>query len=221
MIISLTTIPSRLPHIEPVINSLTHQTIQCPVHVWIPKECTRLNQIFDGKIPKFLKHRLVRYEVIKDVGPVSKLYYAIDKDQEFITVDDDVSYGPLFTAGFMKWKQKLNGALCYRGRQLTNGKYETSVLFKGNGRGVSVDIVTGTWGVYYRSEWFKDFKPVERFRMVDDIVISGHLKNKGIGMFAIPLHTPIKPLPELYSKDDLFRHNRNHRNNNEAIKNLL
>ncbi len=54
-----------------------------------------------------------------------------------------------------------------------------------------VDIVTGVYGVLYNSEWFDVDTIAEEAKLFpgnDDIVISGHLRDRGIQRVAVPFH---------------------------------
>ena len=225
MIISFTTIPTRLNKIEPMINSITRQGL--PIKCWIPKEFKRKGIKWDGKLPKFMHHPLMRVEAVDDLGSVTKLLPAIGKSDAIITVDDDVIYPPDFVTSLISYnKMYPKAVLCYRGRQFggKNRRYQNTTLLKCNAikSPFPVDIVTGTWGCLYPNDLL-DYDAIlensKKHPLVDDIAISAYLHNSGVKMITIPGSTPI-PLEDVIWTHSLYELNRNHINNNKAISDL-
>lgn len=221
MIISFTALPTRLPYMKQMINSLLYQHDRTPIYCWIPKEVKRKNIKWDGKLPNFMNNKRVYVEAVEDQGSITKLLPALGLDTDYIiTVDDDVYYPRDFVTNFKKGIEKHpNEALCYRGR-IFNGdmKYENTTLLKCHQIETSreVDMVTGTWGCLYKREWFTDH--LETNTPVDDVVISGYLRKKGIKMRVIK-GGECDPLRQ-NKIDGLFwdYNSRTHRHNNQAIK---
>jgi hypothetical protein len=192
-IISLTTIPGRIEHIKPCIDSLLRQNML--IYLWIGKEYNRLKGIIDS-LPKFLKHDRIRIRRVEDEGSITKLYPALslyDVDR-IITADDDMIYPDGWAEGLLKASEvHPNKAICYRGRKFRYDKgrklpYRRSILVRGKNRGV-VDIATGVHGVLYRRSFFGDdffdYRNYDYSRYVDDVWISGYLQSKGIQRLCI------------------------------------
>jgi len=75
-IISMTTIPSRLPHIEPTVRSLERQGL--PLYVWIQERNYFTGEAFDGCVPEFLRGDRVHVEMVEARGPITKVLPALE-----------------------------------------------------------------------------------------------------------------------------------------------
>jgi len=204
VIISMTTIPSRLPHIEPCVRSLKAQGL--PIYVWLPREVERTGDKFDGVVPEFFNN--CRVEVVEDRGSITKLLPALDVANIVITADDDVVYGANWAAGLLEWHGRIpNAALGYRGRQLQGRFYNNSLLIVSMGQSpIPVDILTGTWGALYEAHWFDDTLEAESETCwwADDLVINKHLRDRNIRRFVIPKRCSITPLDGVHQIDALW-----------------
>jgi hypothetical protein len=94
IIISLTTIPSRIKYLEPVIESLLDQNIiPDMIYLNIPKKYKRFNE--EIVIPDFIYkyQKLNIYQVDKDYGPATKFIGSLQnpeiKNNDLIVVTDD------------------------------------------------------------------------------------------------------------------------------------
>jgi len=220
MIISLTTLPSRIPKIKAGIESLKKQGF--PIYLWIPKYVKRLNQTFDGVIPKFLEG--INYEVVEDRGSITKLLGGLDVTNDLlITADDDVVYPDNWAINLIKFYESLTekGACCYRGRifrNRKNKKYGNSSLIRQPKVAKQVDIACGTWGTLYDKSMFSQDIYILKHHMVDDIVISCELQKNKVPRWCIPSEK-IKEY-SVCRTDSLWGHNRKADNNDNAIKDL-
>src|SRR6056297_418262 len=219
LIISMSTIPTRLFNIKHAIDSLLGKGVK--VYVFIPKFFKRGNIKFNGKLPAFLKNNnSINVEVVDDCGPITKFIYALDIADKIITVDDDNVYGKDLVNNFLKYHNKYPGAaLCSSGVRLTNGKYKLSGKVKNIDR--PVDIVLGCHGVFYKSDFFTDF--IYKFNdyypayYVDDIWISGNLAKNGIDRRCVPV-SPLFINKQIKYVDCLATQNKKNDNNNRVIK---
>lgn len=193
MIISLTTIPSRIEHLEPTIDSLLNQG--CPVYLWLPEFVERLNEgVEDKDIPQYLKDKKnLHINIVKDFGSITKLLPAVENevDDLIITADDDCLYPPGFADTLKEWYDKFSGkyAVCYRGKVVTGPVYKYSISISKVKRPTVCDIVTGVHGVIYSSKWFniEEMKNLsKKFPGNDDITISGILAKKKIQKIVVP-----------------------------------
>ena len=187
-IISMTTIPSRIEHIEPCVDSLLAQGL--PVYLWVTKKIKRSKAVLAG-IPEFLKHKPgLTVTMVEERGPITKLLPTLEAGHEIvITADDDHTYGPRWAAGLLKQaKSRPDVAVCYRGRIFGKSKrYKQSKVIRGELR--FVDFIAGSLGALYRRSFFGDsiFEEWKQWPINDDIVISAHLKRRGVPMLVIPL----------------------------------
>lgn len=193
MIISLTTIPSRIKHLEPTIDSLLSQGY--PVYLWLPEFVERLNEgVCEDDIPDYLKNKKnLHVKIVKDFGSITKLLPAIEMsvDDLIITADDDCIYPAGFADTLKEWYERFDGkyALCYRGKVVTGPIYKYSISISKVKKPTVCDIVTGVHGVIYNRNWFKaeTIKDLSRkFPGNDDIVISGLLEKQKIKKIVVP-----------------------------------
>lgn len=229
LIISLTTIPSRIDKIEDCIKSLLNQSIPIKIELWLPKIGIR-DGIQIKKIPNYLIDNKISINYIEDIGSISKIYFSLkkysnEKDFIIITVDDDVKYPKNFVENLLKYSKLYpNSALCYRGRKILNNNldYNYIKLLKSNeiSKIEEIDIITGTWGVLYKSKFFtEDFFILEKdkkLNLTDDIVISAHMKKNDIKSYVIPCKEQFTPT-EAHKINALWELNKDGKNNNYAI----
>lgn len=225
-IISITTIPSRLPHIQPCLDSLKRQMgfhgSKIPVFLWIPAYVERLDQKFDGHIPPWAKW--TRYEVVKDLGPITKLIPGLAISQTVITADDDCIYP-------VNWAKELlihherhrKNAYAYRGKKIKKGQsynIPRPIMDKFS----EVNFITGVHGAIYNKSMFDERISDSKHRMTDDVVISANLFNRGTPMFVIPKRGQIENYNvgnvKMCNVDDLYTQNKDGVNNNKAINDL-
>jgi hypothetical protein len=176
-IISLTTIPQRIEHIMPCLDSLLVQGY--PVYLWV-----------SFQVPQSVLDSGAKVMRVKDCGPITKLLPAFENGfKTVITADDDHIYGQGWAQGLLDWYDRLSGTVvCYRGRVFTTTKRysDTRVIY---GERAQVDMVTGVCGALYQRDLFSNqiFTAWEEWPCADDIVISGHLKSRDIPINVVPL----------------------------------
>ena len=196
-VISLTTIPSRIEHIEPCIRSLVVQGL--PVYLWAVRKIKRSDMRLKC-IPPFLVDAGVHVEVVEDCGPITKLLPALERGFDtIITADDDRDYGKGWAQGLLAWAEKLpNASLGYRGRILTGRGYGQSqlVLKSRIEKPALVNIITGVEGTLYHAKMFDVgiYDEWRRWPTNDDLVIAAHLKHRGVMCYVIPSKCSIRPL---------------------------
>ena len=193
-VISLTTIPDRIEHIEPCIRSLVAQGL--PVYLWAVKKIERSETVL-GELPAFLADAGVHVEIVPDCGPITKLLPALRAGFDVIlTADDDCTYDTRWAKGLLAWSQKHPGsALGLRGRILNGNGYRNSqlVLKSRIKEPVRVNVITGVHGALYRSKMFDKgiYTEWERWPMNDDLVIAAHLKRRGVRCLVVPVGVKI------------------------------
>jgi len=185
LIISITTIPTRINFLKSCIKSLENQGF--PVYVWLPRYVERLDDGF-SEIPGFLSN--VNAEIVEDMGPATKLIPALERFETVITADDDSLYSNDWAKGLAEWSEKLpNAGLGYRGRIFHKSmKYSKSKLIASPSQPREVDIITSNHGTLYKRYFFSDdiFTLWRDCYYNDDILFGSYLRNRGIPMYVVP-----------------------------------
>ena len=199
VVVSLTTIPSRLTRLRPTLNSLLTQDYQpTAIYLAVPSQSMREQKPY--QMPEWLPEypAVTVIDCERDWGPASKLLPTLLAERErpdtmIIVVDDDNVYPREMVRTFVQFSQRLpDAALCFRGHVVSGGWKESRAVF---GTRVSaptrMDIVTGCGGVLVKPRFFDgavfdyDGAPPSAF-FVDDIWISGHLARRGVRRYLIP-----------------------------------
>lgn len=231
IVVSLTTVPSRIARILPALNSLLDQTvIPDRIFVALPPRSTREQTGY--VVPEEL-HGHPRVTVLpssRDWGPATKVIPALLRmadtpDAAILAVDDDNVYPRTFVETFRRFATLLpDAALSLRGFAVpTSMRWRDCREFTGTAvtAPARTDIVQGCGGILVRPRFFDadllDYAsaPREAF-FVDDIWISGHLARRGIPRYVVPFPGAFIYLPSLatFSGSALDRGvNRSGRNN--------
>lgn len=115
IIVSLTSIPERLPYLQYPIRCMLHQTVKPDkIVLYLNKE--KMN---DAEVPaELLQLRENGLEIayVEDLGPHTKYFYALQtyKDCYVITIDDDKIYSRTVVKELLKTEKKHQGAICAR-----------------------------------------------------------------------------------------------------------
>jgi hypothetical protein len=201
VVVSLTTIPSRIGRILPTINSLLSQTVR-PRRIFLAVPDYSLRERRAYEIPEALRsHQLVTIlPSERDWGPITKLIPALRHgesapDDPILAVDDDNIYPKRFIETFVHYARELpDAALSLRGWPIPpTFRWKDSREFKGTGIAapVQTDVITGCGGILVRPRFFgPDFfacheAPPQAF-FNDDIWISGHLARRNVPKYVIP-----------------------------------
>lgn len=213
LIITLTTIPSRLPKIKATLNSLLRQSVRADGVVLCLPETSRRQGPYT--IPRFVKKTqavtLLRCD--KDWGPATKLIPSWlrwrDRPVRFLAVDDDNVYPHNFVETFLHWSEvHPEAALGYRGHVFQSPrswKSKGTLYGTHTNEPYQVDLLTGTWGFLIRDSFLDtkildyDAYPEGAF-YVDDIWFNGHLARKGIKRVLIPASHPPLPTHSAYKE---------------------
>jgi hypothetical protein len=181
LIISLTTIPSRINLLEPVLDSILNQTVKPDlIYINIPVKYNRFENC--SEIPKFIKNKekVKIHYLDKDYGPATKfigslLNSEISKDDVIIVTDDDVIKRP-------HWISKL--LLCHKPNKICC--FEERNLGK--------NIIWGYLGYIFRKDifdvnnllkFYEDIK--DNCILVDDHWLTGYCHHRKIPIYNIPI----------------------------------
>lgn len=163
IIISLTTIPSRINFIEPVIDSLCKQVLKPNlIYINIPKKYNRFGKC--PEIPTFLKmnKKVIINYLDTDYGPGTKFIGTLSnneiKDNDIIVITDDDT---------IKERHWLSGLLIYY-------KYDSIIAYEEKNLGKGV--VWGYLGYAFRKGIFNLNKMLEFYKKVKDkcILVDDH-----------------------------------------------
>lgn len=178
IIASLTTSPSRLALLEPVLASLTRGQTRPPdeIHLNLPWKFGRTGETYE--LPDFLSRYPVQVFRMEDVGPATKLVPTLerisDPDTWILTVDDDIRHLPTAV-------ERLEDA-AVADPAAAHG-FSDYALWRKWRPGKPVDFLAGVGGVLYRRGFFgPDFPAYFRTAcghrscfFQDDIVFSNYL----------------------------------------------
>lgn len=210
IVVTLTTLPSRIKNIEPTIASLCHQSV-LPEKILINIPTHSKREKSGYTIPDFLKENpIVEINYIEnDLGPATKLLPALKKyesakDQLLMVVDDDEIYPKRLIENYLQFEAlSKHAALALVGWNAPADFNHTNrtVLYGAIGNKPAkskkiteptrVDCVQGASSYLVRPSFFDDSvfdytqAPKEAF-FVDDIYISGYLAKQQVPVYVVP-----------------------------------
>jgi hypothetical protein len=206
IIVSLTTIPSRINKIEPTIKSIINQTLK-PDYIYLNLPNFSIKEQTEYNIPEFIINYPITVLRCNDYGPITKLIPTLlmenDPETIIITIDDDNLYPKnLIELLINKSRVYPNDSIGSSGIQI--GKFPFYTVFRANQardniywftpniteKGEYVDIISGYPGVLYKRKFFgnsNDINNLIKFSssskdlfLNDDITISAFLDFKDI-----------------------------------------
>lgn len=206
ILVSMTTIPSRLAHLETTLKSLLLQSrLPAEIRINLPHVCRREDRGYE--VPEWLSGlSMISIRRCDDLGPATKFLPTLQDmpaDQPVLVVDDDRIYPSCLVETLEKAaRQKPDKALATSGwivpGDLTDRRTNYSRIFSKppapilgtmTRRWRAVDIIKGTGGYLVRPEFFDltqladtSRAPPEAF-YADDIWLSGHCR---VEKFVVP-----------------------------------
>jgi hypothetical protein len=231
VVVSLTTIPSRIVQIKAVLNSLIDQTV--PAHkivLALPDVSRREKREYT--LPAFLSDsQAITVLRCVDWGPATKLIPMLlaepAPDTLILAVDDDTIYPPDLIANLLAWHaQHPDATIGLRGWSLpdtldwraTQTVYGTQLDHP-----LRCDVLTGTWGFMVQPRFFDEqlldyaAYPHEAF-FVDDVWFNGHLARRHVPRLIVPCRRPPMSTRLTRTNGLFFRNNRDGHNNNVVIR---
>ena len=222
IVVSLSTLPSRIKNIDKVIKSILKNKIKPDViYINIPKYSKREKREYI--IPDKIKNiEIVKINIIdEDYGPITKLYPTllkeIDPETIIICIDDDKEYDKNLIKHLLSVSKKYpKDCVCISGWNYLNlGFYALPVSIGLNNIIKNVDILQCYNGVLYKRKFFEDdFKNIIKCKeclTTDDILISKYLKYKNINIKSVPYNFKHK---DIENKGEFKLGNINIQNNN-------
>jgi len=188
-VISLTTLPDRLPYIKPVIKSIIKKNPDID-KLYI---CLPYGDVDQELIPE--NTDIVKVIRCKDYGPITKILgclpYETDPETLILTLDDDTIITQNLTEIFRKKSLKYpDSALSMSG--WCHGYFPSYFqLVIDNDKDIYVDWIQGVHGILYKRKFIDleevlEFdKDVEVLFKNDDHRISAYLETKGVNRIVI------------------------------------
>ena len=188
-VISLTTLPKRLPYIKPVIASIIKKNPDID-KLYI---CLPFGDVKEKYIPKDTD--IVKVIRCEDYGPITKIVgcldYETDPDALILTLDDDVIVTQNLTKIFKyKAKKYPNAALSMSGWCYGSYPFNYQIVIN-NDKDVNVDWIQGVHGILYKRSFLNkeellNFESdIKLLFKNDDHKISAYLDSKGIDRVSI------------------------------------
>jgi hypothetical protein len=195
IVITFTTIPSRISQIKPTIMSLLQQTHRpCVIELNLAKKPQKMDKPWS--LPLWLQelNSVSIHWLDHDYGPASKLIPTLERHQEedclIVVVDDDMIYPKNLVECFFKADQESNGkkVFCANGHPIVKNHHffesPSDKRIKTGQRRVA--IIEGCGGYSLHPKYFniRDLKSLsgapEGAMRMDDIWFSGHLSRRNI-----------------------------------------
>jgi hypothetical protein len=193
IIVSLTTIPPRIKHLQSTINSLRNQSFPVDsIILHIPKHYHNYPDADELEIAQLKYVQINRCET--DYGPATKLLAMKDFNMEehdyIIVVDDDRMYEPDMVRDFIRSHindpGKVYTQACWDISTLTNGEYSN-----GNILGGCCGFIIQRKDCPFRfMNMFTDLDHNDAKFYVDDVWLSGWIKMNGVQICGMPYNKP-------------------------------
>lgn len=201
IIVSLTTIPPRIKHLQATIDSLRNQSFPVDsVILHIPKHYHNYPDANEAEIAQLRYVQINRCET--DYGPATKLLAMKDftmRDEDYIiVVDDDRMYEQHMVRDFIRAHinspSKVYSQACWDISALTNGEYSNGNILGG----CCGFIIQRKDCPFQFLDMFNDLNHNDAKFYVDDVWLSGWITMNGIPVCGTP-----DPKPDAYrTKND-------------------
>jgi len=198
LVVTFTTIPSRVPLLGTFLSSLSKQTRKPDViYLCYPKYSEKEKVDY----PPLSEEVLEQVTVLSccDLGPITKLVPTLEteKDPEtlIVTLDDDRAYDPETLEKFYNYAEEYPNCALGATGWVVGGLVDFLNFVEDPEEPVPVDIIQGFTGCLYRRGFFHlksllDYQGAPKgAKFHDDIWISGHLCLRGIRRLVVPFPT--------------------------------
>lgn len=166
IVISLTSIPPRLPGLRLTLSTLLNQTLKPDaIYLNLPKISKRFAGKGAPELPQFIEEiSVVVNQMNIDYGPATKLIGALDVESDpetlIVTADDDMGYPSNFVEDLVTRFLGASGtaAVGYAGQviDLVDGHARVKTAASIYASTAGVDIIEAFRGAVYKREWFDD-----------------------------------------------------------------
>jgi hypothetical protein len=189
VVVSMTTIPSRIGKIRDMVKSIREQTRKPDMFIlWLPERCKKEDCGYT--VPEWINGSMpVVMPAMKDWGPATKLIPLLSMswspDILLVTVDDDVAYDPHLIEELEKaaesgeFPDSALGFVGLKGKRYFHGEDVRGA------KGVEVNVIGGYRGVAYRRSILDESIEADAVELMkggpfvlDDHLISWNLKRR-------------------------------------------
>lgn len=210
VVVTMTTVPRRIPRLEPVLNSMLAQTWPVEaIYLNIPYRYNRTGELY--RVPQWLRAKPgIRIRRCEDMGPGTHLLNGLRLEPDpwtfLVVVDDDHVYAPDLVEHLMR------AALAHPGTAVASQGFLSIprlALDKESPRYLHDDgfaagpVLVSYLGVVYQRGFFddevfnhKDVSPQCRYQ--DDMWFSAHLARKGIRRAVLGAAMGVQELTDLH-----------------------
>ena len=198
VVVSLTTIPSRIQAIYPTLRSLSDQTVR-PARIVVALPAYSRRQQRPYVVPDRIRQQplVTVLAAGRDWGPATKLIPALEQladrpDTLVLAVDDDNVYPRTFIETMVRHASVLpDAAFGLRGWPVPASlRWRDRLTIFGTdvAAPVRTDVLEGCGGILVRPRFFdSSFRDLsEAAHFADDVWISGHLARNGIPAYVVP-----------------------------------
>ncbi len=198
VVVSLTTIPSRVKAIYPTLRSLFDQTVR-PARIFLALPAYSRREQRTYRIPDRIRRQplVTVLEADRDWGPATKLIPVLEHladrpDTLVLAVDDDNVYPRTFVETLARYADALpNAALGMRGWPVPPSlrwRDRRTIFSTDVESPVQIDVLEGCGGILVRPRFFDATlrEPSEAALYADDPWISGQLARNQIPAYVVP-----------------------------------
>lgn len=200
LVVSLSTLPSRVNNIKPVLKSILKNTLKPDlIYLNIPRVSMRegVEYNIDPKNVQF-DPRIIVNKIDRDYGPITKLYPVLEREKDpdtiIICIDDDIIYDKNLIQTLYNYSiRKPEACICSRGWSYINLRKTFIPVFFPLVFAKKVKILQCYAGVLYKRSFFNNIDKFRKFMDVkecfttDDITISKFLESEGVDILSIPI----------------------------------
>jgi hypothetical protein len=197
LVVSLTTSPTRIGQIKPMLDSVMAQTYKPDrIILNLPKVFGRTGDMFALPLPDFITNNpLIQVNFCDDIGPATKIISSLplvsNPNTYIISVDDDTYYPPYLFGLYMKYTRLfpdciITGSTFIENTDRLERRWFRNIVNQKIPRftGKLADLLEGFSGVLYRRDYFSqellsDFYKhlnVKSCRLGDDFYLSNLFK---------------------------------------------
>ena len=221
VVVSFTTIPSRVKHLHQTLDKLKKQTLKPDtIYVNIPYFSVRLRKKYNlNDIGMYTPDSNVVLNRCRDYGPATKLLGCLEHEKDpntiIITIDDDQDYKSHVFETLALYSMKYKGKIVAF-NTLTKNLLPTICPFTKNTKTPNAYILEGFGGVGYRRsfisddiiDYFKDIHHNMDCFLSDDLTLSTWMRIKGYDIVKICGYKNRDTMKNIDINDALHRESR-------------
>lgn len=193
VVVSLTTIPSRLKYLESILKVIKNQTIQPDItYLNLPYHSKKEDVDYTLPPQQLLDKYNVQIIRCEDLGPITKLVPVLEREEDpdtiIITMDDDMEYTNDRIEQLLNTSAKLPNCAISGDGWIVGSWYNYLTYIINPSKDLAVDIIQGCSACLYKRKFFGDASElldypleVKKYAFIhDDVWISGYLALRGV-----------------------------------------